>query len=64
VTTRDLDRALRQAFRFEAADLALNREGRLSPRQAALLQAGRAGMWLSLGVFVVVMLGAVGFVAF
>lgn len=64
MTARDLDRALRQAFRFEAADLALNREGRMSPRQTALLQAGRAGMWLSLGVFVAVMLGAVGFVAF
>jgi hypothetical protein len=59
-----LDRALRQALRFEAADLAANREGRLSPRQTALLGAGRAGMWLSLGVFGMVMLGSVGLVAF
>ena len=58
------DLALRQAFRFEAADLAANRDGRLSPRQTALLGAGRAGMWLSLGVFAAVMLGSVGLVAF
>jgi hypothetical protein len=64
VTPAQLDRALRQAFRFEAADLAANREGRLSPRQTVLLGAGRAGMWLSLGVFTAVMLGSVGLVAF
>jgi hypothetical protein len=64
VTTDDDDRALRAAFRFEAADLAANREGRLSPRQAALLRAGRIGMRLSLGVFAVVMLGSVGLVAY
>jgi hypothetical protein len=60
----DLDRGLRQTFRFDAADLAANRDGRLSPRQAALLGAGRAGMSLSLGVFSAVMLGSVGVVAF
>jgi hypothetical protein len=64
VITGELDRALRQAFRFEAVDLAANREGRLSPRQTALLRAGRAGMWLSLGVFAAVMVGSVGLVAF
>ena len=64
MTPGKLDRALRQALRFEAADLTANREGRLSPRQTALLGAGRAGMWLSLGVFAVVMLGSVGLVAF
>jgi hypothetical protein len=64
VTPGPLDRALRQALRFEAADLAANREGRLSPRQTALLGAGRAAMWLSVGVFAVVMLGSVGMVAF
>ena len=64
MTTRDLDRPLRQAFRFEAADLAANRTGRLSPRQSALLRAGRVGMRLSLAVFVVVMLGTVGLVVF
>jgi hypothetical protein len=64
LTTGDLDRPLRDAFRFEAADLAANRAGRLSPRQTALLHAGRRGMQLSLAVFVVVMLGSVGLVAF
>lgn len=64
MTTDDLDRPLRQAFRFEAADLAANRTGRLSPRQAALLRAGRTGMHLSLAVLVAVMLGTVGLVAF
>jgi hypothetical protein len=64
VTPGKLDRALRQAFRFEAADLVANREGRLSPRQTALLGAGRVGMWLSLGVFAAVMIGSVGLVAF
>jgi hypothetical protein len=58
------DRALREAFRFEASDLVANRAGRLSARQVALLRAGRTGMWLSLGVFALVMLGTVGFVAF
>ena len=61
---RDGDRALRLAFRFDAADLAANRSGRLSPRQAALLRAGRLGMRLSLAVFAIVMLGTVGLVAF
>jgi hypothetical protein len=64
VTTGDLDRPLRKVFRFEAADLAANRAGRLSPRQASLLHAGRMGMQLSLAVFVTVMLGSVGLVAF
>jgi hypothetical protein len=59
-----LDRALRQAFLFETADLSANREGRLSPRQTALLGAGRVGMRLALGVFTAVMLGSVGLVAF
>jgi len=60
----DLDRALRETFRFESTDLTANREGRLSPRQTALLGAGRAGMRLALGVFTAVMLGSVGLVAF
>jgi hypothetical protein len=63
LTTGDLDRPLRDAFRFEAADLAANRAGRLSPRQTALLHAGRRGMQRSLAVFVAVMLGSVGLVA-
>ena len=58
------DRALREAFGFEASDLAANRANRLSPRQEARLRAGRTGMRLSLAVFAVVMLGTVGFVAF
>jgi hypothetical protein len=62
VTTSDVDRALRRTFRFEAADLAANRAGVLSPRQAALLRAGRTGMILSLAVFAVVMVGTVGLV--
>ena len=64
MTTGDLDRPLRQAFRFEAGDLAANRTGRLSPRQTALLRAGRIGMRLSLAVFAAVMLGSVGLVAY
>ena len=64
MTPGKLDRALRQAFRFEAADLTANREGRLSPRQTALLGAGRTAIWLSLGVFAAVMFGSVGLVAF
>jgi hypothetical protein len=58
------DRALRRAFRFDAADLAANRAGRVSPRQDALLRAGRLGMQLSLAMFAAVMLGTVGFVVF
>jgi len=64
MATHDLDRALREAFRFDAADLAANRAGRLSPRQDTLLRAGRRGMQLSLAVFAVVMVGSVGLVAF
>jgi hypothetical protein len=64
LTADDLDPLLREAFRFEAADLAANREGRLSPRQAALLHGGRRGMQLSLAVFATVMLGTVGIAAF
>jgi hypothetical protein len=64
LTADDLDRPLRDAFRFEAADLAANRAGRLSPRQAALFHGGRRGMQLSLAVFVAVMLGTVGLAAF
>ncbi len=64
MTTGDLDRPLRDTFRFEAADLAANRAGRLSPRQTARLHAGQRGMQLSLAVFVAVMLGSVGLVAF
>ena len=64
MTTGDLDRPLREAFRFDAADLAANRAGRLSPRQDALLRAGRRGMQLSLAVFAAVMVGSVGLVAF
>lgn len=64
MTTGDLDRQLRQAFRFEAADLAANRAGRLSPRQTVLLRAGRRAMRVSLAVFALVMVGTVGLVAF
>lgn len=64
MTTSGADPALRRAFRFEAADLAANRSGILSPRQAALLRAGRTGMLLSLAVFSVVMVGTVGLVIF
>lgn len=64
MTTDDLDPPLRQAFRFEAADLAANREGRLSRRQTTLHRAGRVGVQLSLAVFALVMLGTVGLVAF
>src|SRR5262249_23654369 len=60
----NLDRALRHTFRFDASDLAANREGRLSPRQTALVGAGRAGMWLALGIFPAVMVGSIGLVAF
>jgi hypothetical protein len=55
---------LQEAFGFEAADLPANRAGRLSPRQEALLRAGRSGMRLALAVFVAVMCGTVGLVAF
>jgi hypothetical protein len=57
-------RDLRRAFRFEAADLRANRAGRLSPRQAALLGAGRTAMRLALAVFAVVMLGTLGLIGF
>jgi hypothetical protein len=62
--TSDPDRALRHAFRFDAADLAANRAGRVSPRQDALLGAGRRGMQLSLVVFAAVMVGSAGLVVF
>jgi len=64
MATSDRDRALREAFRFDASDLAANRAGRISPRQDALLGAGRRGMLLSLAVFAAVMVGSVGLVAF
>jgi hypothetical protein len=63
MATSDRDRALREAFRFDAGDLAANRAGRISPRQDALLGAGRRGMLLSLAVFAAVMVGSVGLVA-
>jgi len=50
LTTGSLDRPLPDAFQYEAADLAANRVGRLSPRQTARLHAGRIGMQLSLVV--------------
>ncbi len=62
--TSDRDRALREAFRFDGGDLVANRAGRMSPRQDALLRAGRRGMVLSLAVFAAVMIGSVGLVAF
>ena len=64
MATSDRDRALREAFRFDGSDLAANRAGRISPRQDALLGAGRRGMLLSLAVFAAVMVGSVGLVAF
>jgi hypothetical protein len=64
MATSDRDRALREAFRFDANDLAANRAGRISPRQDALLAAGRRGMRLGLAVFAAVMVGSVGLVAF
>jgi hypothetical protein len=64
VTTSGADRALREAFQFEGADLVANRAARLSSRQTALLRAGRIGMRLSLAVFAGVMLGSVDLVAF
>ena len=64
MTTSGADRALREAFQSEGADLVANRAGRLSARQAMLLRAGRAGMLLSFAVFAAVMLGSVGLVVF
>lgn len=64
MTTSGADRALREVFQFAAADLVANRAGRLSPRQATLLRAGRIGMRLALAVFACVMLGSVGLMAF
>ena len=58
------DRALRHAFRFDAADFAANRAGRVSRRQDALLRAGRRGMQLSLAVFAAVMVGSTGLALF
>jgi hypothetical protein len=64
MATSDRDRALREAFRFDASDLAANRAGRISPRQDALRGAGRRGMLLSMAVFAAAMVGSVGLVAF
>ena len=64
MATSDRDRALRETFRFDARDLAANRAGRISPRQDALLGAGRRGILLSIAVFGAVMVGSVGLVAF
>ena len=63
MATSDRDRALREAFRFDAGDLAANRAGRISPRQDTLVGAGRHGMALALAVFAAVMAGSVGLVA-
>lgn len=57
-------RALREALGFQPGDLAANRRGELSPRQATLLRAGRGAMRWSYAVFALTLLGSAAFVVF
>lgn len=58
------DEPLQRAFVFHPADVRSNREGRLSPRQAARQRALGGTVRLAIAVFVLVMLGTAGFFAF
>jgi hypothetical protein len=59
-----LNRRLREVFFFSSGDLRANRSGQLSARQQARQQAAGASMGLGLLVFILVMFGTLGVIAF
>ncbi len=59
-----LNQQLRDAFMFQASDLRVNRSGQLSNRQQVLLRAARSNTNLAMAMFVLVMAGTGGFIAF
>ncbi|MEO5952764.1 MAG: hypothetical protein ABIQ44_09890 [Chloroflexia bacterium] len=59
-----LNQQLRDAFLFQATDLRANRGGQLSKRQQAMLGAAKSNSNLALGMFLLVMLGTGGFIAY
>jgi hypothetical protein len=60
----ELNQRLQDAFRFTPDDVRANRGGRLSARQRAVLRAAGSNMRLAIMVFVFVMLGTLGVLAF
>jgi hypothetical protein len=58
-----LNQRLQETFLFSTNDLRANHSGRLSERQQARLRAAGASQRLSLGIFVVVMVGTLGVIA-
>jgi len=58
------NRRLQAAFMFQPADLRANRAGRLSKRQQTLLSTARSTGRLAMFIFVLVMLGTMGIIAF
>jgi hypothetical protein len=59
-----LNQQLRDAFMFQGSDLRINRGGQLSGRQQEMLRAARSNSNLALSMFVLVMAGTGGFIAF
>lgn len=59
-----LNQQLRDAFLFQATDLRANRGGQLSKRQQAMLGAAKSNSNLAFGMFLLVMMGTGGFIAF
>ena len=60
----ELNQRLQGVFRFIPNDVRANREGRLYARQQAVLQAAGSNMCLAIGMFIFVMLGTFGILAF
>lgn len=59
-----LNQRLRQTFLFYSRDLLANRAGRLSERQQARQQAAGVSLRLGMTVFIVIMIGTLGVIAF
>jgi hypothetical protein len=59
-----LNQRLRQTFLFYSRDLLANRAGRLSTRQQARQQAAGVSLRLGMTIFIVIMVGTLGVIAF
>ncbi len=59
-----LNQLLRKTFLFYSRDLLANRAGRLSERQQARQQAAGVSLRLGMTVFIIIMLGTLGVIAF
>ena len=57
----DLNQRLQETFLFSASDLLANRAGQLSPRQKARQGGTAAGLRLSMGIFVFIMLASLAY---